>query len=314
MTKIAGNLKHIRQMNELTQLQFGEIFHVSDSLVSKWEKDKKTPGTDMLIKISKYFGYSLDELLGDSINKSIIRSKLELQLEIRDFKKDFKKKYILFKLILSLILIIVIFFIKDGNEVLTVSAFIIFSIIIGIDLVSLFYNNKRVKKYSADSNAVILMATTVNDKKVIKEYSYNLGKLIFTFISIIIILPLFYIAIDPEGVDSLLKTIAIVIFSGIVFTFILIVVDNLIHPFKKVKIDYYNFKYRYRLFIKKILVVLFELIFFLVYLILFLNGTNQIIVDFKWILLLFPPLLTFLAYDIYISDLKSMSTYDLHIE
>lgn len=64
MEVTAENIKRLRQINKLTQVKFAEIFHISDSLVSKWETGKKIPNTEVLIQISNYFGITIEDILG----------------------------------------------------------------------------------------------------------------------------------------------------------------------------------------------------------------------------------------------------------
>ena len=59
-----GKVIHrIRNEAKLTQAQFSEIFGVSQQSVQKWESGIATPDLDKIVKISKYFGISLDALV-----------------------------------------------------------------------------------------------------------------------------------------------------------------------------------------------------------------------------------------------------------
>lgn len=57
-----GNfISTLRQRTGLSQYQLGVLVGVSDKAVSKWESGESEPSIDKLIKLSKYFGVSIDE-------------------------------------------------------------------------------------------------------------------------------------------------------------------------------------------------------------------------------------------------------------
>ena len=53
----------IRRERQLTQEQFGSLFHVTRQTVSNWENGKSYPDLQLLVAISDQFGVSLDTLL-----------------------------------------------------------------------------------------------------------------------------------------------------------------------------------------------------------------------------------------------------------
>ena len=55
----------IRREQQLTQEQFGSLFHVTRQTVSNWENGKSYPDLQLLVAISDQFGVSLDTLLKD---------------------------------------------------------------------------------------------------------------------------------------------------------------------------------------------------------------------------------------------------------
>ena len=63
MTKFSKNLKEIRKQNGLNQTNFGKMIGVSRNIIANWECDKSEPSLDELIKISKTFDISYEELL-----------------------------------------------------------------------------------------------------------------------------------------------------------------------------------------------------------------------------------------------------------
>lgn len=64
---IGNQISAIRNEQQLTQEQFGELFHVTRQTVSNWENEKSYPDLQILIAMSNQFNVSLDTLLkGDS--------------------------------------------------------------------------------------------------------------------------------------------------------------------------------------------------------------------------------------------------------
>ena len=66
---LGNKLYELRKKNGLSQEAFADRLGVSRQAVSKWECGESLPDTDNLITISKLFGVSLDELVGNSTEK-----------------------------------------------------------------------------------------------------------------------------------------------------------------------------------------------------------------------------------------------------
>ena len=60
---IGNQIMAMRRERQLTQEQFGSLFHVTRQTVSNWENGKSYPDLQLLIAISDQFGVSLDTLL-----------------------------------------------------------------------------------------------------------------------------------------------------------------------------------------------------------------------------------------------------------
>lgn len=60
----AKRLKELRAEKGIYQKDLAEILHVAPSAVSAWEIGRNEPCNEMLIKISDFFGVTLDYLLG----------------------------------------------------------------------------------------------------------------------------------------------------------------------------------------------------------------------------------------------------------
>ncbi len=61
---IGARVKHLRELNNLSQLELAAMINVSSSSVSMWETDKREICQDELIKLSNIFKVSTDYLLG----------------------------------------------------------------------------------------------------------------------------------------------------------------------------------------------------------------------------------------------------------
>lgn len=59
-------IKELRTQQKLSQRQLGEKLDVCNQTVSFWESGKREPDLDTLVKISEYFGVTVDYLLGRS--------------------------------------------------------------------------------------------------------------------------------------------------------------------------------------------------------------------------------------------------------
>ncbi len=57
-------LKHLREQNRLTQLQFAKIINASQSAIARWELGKSEPTVSALIILSKFFNETVDYILG----------------------------------------------------------------------------------------------------------------------------------------------------------------------------------------------------------------------------------------------------------
>ncbi len=56
-------LKILRKEKNLTQREVAEALHISQTSVSKYERDESEPDIDMLIRMSDFFGVTVDEFV-----------------------------------------------------------------------------------------------------------------------------------------------------------------------------------------------------------------------------------------------------------
>ena len=88
---IGKQILTIRKERQLTQEQFGALFHVTRQTVSNWENEKSYPDLQMLIDISNQFEISLDTLIKEdskmvkAIDKERVLGKIKKEKSIIDF-------------------------------------------------------------------------------------------------------------------------------------------------------------------------------------------------------------------------------------
>ena len=81
----------IRKEKQLTQEEFGRLFHVTRQTVSNWENGKSYPELQILVSISDQFDISLDTLLKEdskmvqSIDKERVMGIIKREKSVVDF-------------------------------------------------------------------------------------------------------------------------------------------------------------------------------------------------------------------------------------
>ncbi len=71
--KFAENLKRLRGKFGMTQKQLAKELNMSQQAIAKWETGKSEPSHEMTIRLSEFFGVTLDELLGNEKPPSLGR-------------------------------------------------------------------------------------------------------------------------------------------------------------------------------------------------------------------------------------------------
>lgn len=64
MILFGDKLKELRKEKNLTQTDIAKMFNVKDATVSAWEVGKSQPSFEIVKELAKYFGVSIDYLLG----------------------------------------------------------------------------------------------------------------------------------------------------------------------------------------------------------------------------------------------------------
>lgn len=100
LLNIGENIQKLRIKANLTQAQLAEYIGVSQSAIYYWEKGKREPNTDTILKLVEIFHITLDELYGFEIDTTEERFKKACEwLENAGFElsapneNDFFQKY-----------------------------------------------------------------------------------------------------------------------------------------------------------------------------------------------------------------------------
>jgi transcriptional regulator with XRE-family HTH domain len=63
MTKIGENIKKLRQVKNLTQQAFADLFEVSRGNISSYEEKRAEPKIETIVQIAKYFSIPINQLI-----------------------------------------------------------------------------------------------------------------------------------------------------------------------------------------------------------------------------------------------------------
>lgn len=88
---IGERLKEFRHSLNLSQQQFAEAIGTTQQCVSNYERGVSEPSVEMLLKVSRVFHSSLDEILGETENK-LDREVLAILSKMPESKKKLSKK------------------------------------------------------------------------------------------------------------------------------------------------------------------------------------------------------------------------------
>ena len=88
---VGNQILKLRKERQLTQDEFGRLFHVTRQTVSNWENEKSYPDLQILVSMSRQFDISLDTLLKEdskmvqSIDKERAMGVIKQERSIIDF-------------------------------------------------------------------------------------------------------------------------------------------------------------------------------------------------------------------------------------
>ena len=61
---LGERLKQLRKSKKLTQIDFAKLFNVANGTVGNWESNARHPDYDTILRMSEFFGVSVDYLFG----------------------------------------------------------------------------------------------------------------------------------------------------------------------------------------------------------------------------------------------------------
>ena len=311
---IGLNIKKLRLDNNLSQKEFGKIFHVTNSTVSYWEKGEREINHDTLREIASYFNVSLDSIYG---NDSLINNDHQAiykEVKLYDFLHETSKislylrlAYIFLPVVLNLIFAkgsIVIFILF----VLASFAFLIY------DLYYLFIApSKHIRSYNLRMNKDFQYVSSLDNKK---NKSINLLGLITIIILVItswFIYPfVYYVFFETTGDVNILNEVGyIIIFMTLVhFALVFVEIKN-----KEYKGDL-NFKsrnLRFNYFFNKLAFISSYVIYIYVFMSVSFYGRNYFAHELLYVLLIYLPILLFFSYSRFHAKMSYYSSLDIEV-
>ena len=70
MDNFGKTLKMLRNNRNISAVKFSEDLNIHRGSLSNWETGRRTPDSEMLLKIANYFNVSVDYLLGNDVNNA----------------------------------------------------------------------------------------------------------------------------------------------------------------------------------------------------------------------------------------------------
>ena len=83
--EIGNKINQLRKLSGMTQEQLAEKLNVSRQTISKWESDSTSPDLESIVKISRIFHVSLDDLLKEG--EAGEANKTDEQITLEDLMK-----------------------------------------------------------------------------------------------------------------------------------------------------------------------------------------------------------------------------------
>lgn len=79
---IGDNIKKLRKERNLTQKELGDLLHVSNKTISKWERSSSLPDVDTIKNIAKLFDVEYKLLIdGDQIDDDVVESTQRISMK-----------------------------------------------------------------------------------------------------------------------------------------------------------------------------------------------------------------------------------------
>jgi transcriptional regulator with XRE-family HTH domain len=97
MLSIGDTISQLRKQHNLSQSELADKINVSRTIIGNYERNTNTPSIDVIIKLARTFGVTVDFLIGESDNSSF---DMDIVERINDIQKmDKQTKEVLFNVI-----------------------------------------------------------------------------------------------------------------------------------------------------------------------------------------------------------------------
>lgn len=67
----ARNLKYLRGQKGINQNVMADVLKLTQSTIANWEAGKREPDMEMLVRLSEYFGVTLDQMIKRDLSKEV---------------------------------------------------------------------------------------------------------------------------------------------------------------------------------------------------------------------------------------------------
>ena len=117
--KMGTFIAQLRKEKNMSQYDLAEHIHISRDAVSKWERGKRCPEPDCLIKLSEIFNVSINELLyGEKTSKNNIDGIEEIPIKLYDERNRKQKtlKLLIWVLFLLIFCFLIYYFVNTYNS------------------------------------------------------------------------------------------------------------------------------------------------------------------------------------------------------
>lgn len=97
MLSIGDTISQLRKQHNFSQSELADKINVSRTIIGNYERNTNTPSIDVIIKLARTFGVTVDFLIGESDNSSF---DMDIVERINDIQKmDKQTKEVLFNVI-----------------------------------------------------------------------------------------------------------------------------------------------------------------------------------------------------------------------
>ena len=86
MSIFSEKLAELRQKSGLTQQEVADLININRGSYSNWENGKREPNLDNVVKLSKIFNTTTDELLGQTIYSRVDVTRFLSDFDVSDIK------------------------------------------------------------------------------------------------------------------------------------------------------------------------------------------------------------------------------------